>query len=179
MDPDDNELLNIAKEIDEARKHYFRSRDHFRLALKELGAGDNAFESMLALAEEFGVDHVAERLSDSGRELGFSRPYGVGQGPDRDRVIDLLAVAKDADRDLCQLVAARETILCNRNPQHIRRYNIDGQEVVFNVEKGKVRVMDSDREEPLRIELVPPTGFPDRSLEHLRKKDRIRDDDRE
>jgi hypothetical protein len=179
MDPDDHELLNLAKEIEDARKHYFRSRDHFRLALKEIGAAEESTEKLLSLAEEFGMDHVSDRLSDSPRELGFSRPYAVGKGDERDRVLDLLTVAKDADRELCELVASRENILCARNRERARRYNIDGQEVIFNVEGGKIRAMDSDREEPLRIDLVPPRGFPERSLEEMRRRDRIRDDDRD
>lgn len=179
MDPDENELINLAKEIEDSRKHYFRSRDHFRLALNEIGGAEESVDKLLTLAEEFGVDHVAERLTDSPRELGFSRPYAVGKGPEHDRVVDLLSVAKDADRELCELTARRENILCERNPGRARRYNIAGQEVIFNVEQGKVRAMDSDREEPLRIELVPPRGFPDRSLEQLRRRDRNRDDDRD
>ena len=39
MYADEQELGNLAREIDAVRKQYFRSRDHLRLAVQELTGG--------------------------------------------------------------------------------------------------------------------------------------------
>jgi hypothetical protein len=169
MDADEEELGNLARDIDDARKHFLRARDHLRLAVKELRGGPDAADSLLMIAHERGANEVAERLADSGRELGFEKPYDVGKGEGLQRLTDLAEIAALAEKDLAHLVAVRENILAHRDPQHQRRYVLEGREVVLEIERGKIRFIDDDTSEPLHIEVVDSRGLPEKSLESLRR----------
>jgi hypothetical protein len=87
MDPDDQELANLAKDIEEARQHYFRTRDHLRLAVAELRGTADGADRLLMIANECGSDQVTERLADSARDLGFQNPNMVGKGKGLARLI--------------------------------------------------------------------------------------------
>lgn len=168
MDADDQELALLAKDIEDSRKHYIRSRDHLRLAAMELGGEADTADRLLTLAEEKGADEVAARLADSGRQLGFAHPYEVGRGEGQQKLVELVEVAADAHADLCNLTTARERILRARDPSRLQRFCLDGREVIFDIQNAQVRFADGDISLPLRIEVVDPDGLPDKSLEALR-----------
>lgn len=168
MDADDQELALLEKDIADSRQHYVRSRDHLRLAAIELGGQPDTVDRLLTLAEEKGSDEVADRLADSGRELGFDRPNRAGQGEGRQKLLDLVNVAAAAHADLCNLTAARETILRRRDPTRPQHICLDGRDVIFDIRNGQVRFADGDTSLPLRIDVVEPSGLPEKSLEALR-----------
>lgn len=178
MDGDEQELGNLAVEIDAVRRQYFRSRDHLRLAVQELTGGPDTADQLLMIANERGLNELAERLADSARDLGFEKPYSVGKGEPLNRLLDLTEVATLADRELCQLVAAREHILIHRDPTHLKRVVHDGRDVILDIKGGKMRFMDDGSELPLRIEVVESKGLPEKSLEALRReRQKDREDD--
>lgn len=176
MSPEDD-LNNLAIDIDRARKMYDRAKDHLRLALKDIGHNPEIGHTLVALASERGVQEVFDRLEDSARELGFDIDYSVSKSPLRERLTDLTEMVKDADEELCHLVAQRENLLFQRDPNHQRVVCVDGRDMIFEMKRGKVRIRDADTSEPLQIEMVEPSGFPEKSLEALRAE-RLRDRDR-
>jgi hypothetical protein len=179
MDADEEQLGHLARDIDAARKHYFRARDHLRLAVKELRGGPDTADQLLMIANERGVNEVAERLADSSRELAFENPYDVRKGEGLQRLTELAEIVVLAEQDLSHLVKAREHLLAHRDPHHERRYVLDGRDVILDIKRGKVRFIDDDTSEPLHVEVVDSRGLPEKSLEALRRdRQKKRDKDK-
>lgn len=115
----------------------------------------------MALADEYGADYAIERMVSTPERLGLERETRLREGLARDRLADALTAAIEANVELGWLVGGRETILCERDPNRERIYNVDGREAVLDVVGQKVRYLDDpDREDTLTIEAVEPREEP-------------------
>ncbi len=111
--------------------------------------------------------------------FGFASNDALKEPQVRERLADLLAVMTHANGELDDLIAARETILCERDPSRQRVYNFDGRDVVFDVENGKVRYLDDpEADEVLVIEAVDPSSEPTREFLRTFKRERERQRER-
>lgn len=102
MDADEQELGNLAREIDAVRKHCFRSREYLRLAVQELTGTSGTADELVLIADEHGLEALAEELATCPRaRLSTALPRRAGERVGG--LLDLTEVAVLADRELNQL----------------------------------------------------------------------------
>jgi hypothetical protein len=162
---DESDLANLEFSISEARSHYRRAVDHLALVVKEAGGDAEVAQQLQTLAQEFGVPFIFDHLPLRAAEWGFAKPELVSASVGRDRLVDVVGIANAAEGDLSDLVTTRENILCARDPQRARRYNIQGRDAVLDIANRQVHFVDAETFEPLIFERVEPTGGPDVSLQ--------------
>jgi len=162
MDTDDAELINLEHGIEERRRAYLRARDHLRLMMKDAGADPEAADHLAASADEFGADHTVGRLAYEPSRYGLTPDSLLLEPARRARLRDVLEEVTDQNGRLGMEINAREAILCRRDPNRERRYNIDGRDAGLDRLRKTMRYLDDHTSEVLTLESVEPLGAPDR-----------------
>ena len=174
---DQDELINLDHEITQLRAELGRLHHHLALTLKDLNVDTKVGDLLIASADEFGIEAAIARLHENPSAFGLSASSRLLERTHLALVSDLVDQTYTTDQDLSRLVNAREATLADEKPGRLRVYNVAGREAVFDVETRTARFVDDGSTVDLSVDVVEPTGFPERMPEReplSRDKDRDR-----